>query len=141
MWKGIKMSTIHIYADGACFPNPGEMAVGIVLEHKGRVKEISQKIGQGTNNRAELMAIKIGLEAIKDRSIPVKVLSDSQYALMTITGKWSRAKNQELIDSIEELAKNFFSVSYQWIRGHSGDMFQERADSLANQFFEKGCDL
>lgn len=129
---------IELYADGAAFPNPGNMGIGIVLVYKGHIKEHSEEIGKGTNNAAELMAIKVGLELIKDRTIPVTVISDSQYALNCIKGNWSPKKNIELISEIHALIGTFDKVFFKWVRGHSGNKYNERADALANQYFANG---
>lgn len=124
---------IELYTDGACVPNPGEMAIGGVLFYKGKLKEFSGKIGKGTNNIAELTAIEYGLGMIKDRSIPVTVISDSQYAINSLNGKWKPKKNQDLINAIKLLIKDFESVNFKWVRGHNGNKFNERADELANR--------
>ncbi len=127
---------LEIYCDGACFPNPGEMAIGVVLVWNKHTKEIGEKIGEGTNNIAELTAVKRGLELVKDRTKPITVITDSQYALNCLTGKWNPSKNVELISEIKDLISEFSTVKYKWVRGHSGDKYQEKADSLANQFFK-----
>lgn len=123
---------IKLYTDGAAFPNPGKMGIGVVLCYKHHKKEIGESIGYGTNNIAELSAIKRGLSEIKDRSIPVTVISDSLYALNVVNGKWKARKNIPLILEIQELVKKFDDVRFKWVRGHSGNKLQERADELAN---------
>lgn len=133
---------IELYADGACFPNPGNMAVGVVLKYGNHIKEFSEEIGEGTNNIAELTAIKFGLEKIKDRTIPVKVISDSQYALNVITGKWNPKSNHNLIHELGLLISEFSDINFRWERGHTGkNEHHERADYLANQFFTNGYDF
>lgn len=132
---------IQLYSDGACFPNPGSMAIGVVLVWGDHHKEFSEKIGEGTNNIAELTAIKFGLEKIKDKTIPVRIISDSQYALNSISGKWNPAKNKELILNIRELLEEFSQVGFRWVRGHNGNKWNERADALANQYFSNGYDF
>ena len=127
------MKAIEIYADGACAPNPGSMGIGVVLKYGEKTKEISRLIGPGTNNIAELSAIKIGLESIKDRSLPVTIFSDSQYAIKSISGEWNGPSNRELIREIQEILNGFESVDLKWIRGHAGNLHQERADYLANK--------
>lgn len=129
---------IELYCDGAAFPNPGECAIGIVLVYKGHIKEVGEKIGTGTNNIAELTAIKRGLELIKDKTRPITIISDSQYALNCISGKFKPSKNIELISSIKTILDEFEDFKLKWVRGHSGNKYQERADHLANQFFING---
>ena len=129
---------IELYTDGACIPNPGEMAIGGVLVYRGHTKEYSQKIGKGTNNIAELTAIQQGLALIKNKSVPVTIISASQYALNCLNGKWNPKKNIELINDIKKSIKSFKSVSFKWVKGHNGNRYNERADSLANQYFPYG---
>lgn len=129
---------IELYSDGACFPNPGNMAIGIVLIYKGHIKEHSEEIGKGTNNIVELTAVKLGLEMIKTRDIPVTIISDSQYALNCLKGNWNPSKNIELIKEIQEIIKGFEKIHFKWVRGHAGDKYNERADQLANKYFSDG---
>lgn len=123
---------IDLYTDGAALPNPGKMGIGIVLRYKHHTKEIGEGIGYGTNNIAELTAIKRGLLEIKNRSVPVTIHSDSMYALNVVNGRWNAKKNIPLIAEIQELVKTFESVTFRWVRGHSGNKYQEKADQLAN---------
>lgn len=125
---------IELYADGAAFPNPGGMGIGIVLVYKQHVKEYGCHIGQGTNNIAELTAIKRGLELIKNKTIPVRIISDSKYALNVLNGSWQAKKNILLIKEIQNMFKEFQKIEFKWVRGHSGIKYQERADSLANYY-------
>jgi ribonuclease HI len=137
----LEKDTILLYADGACFPNPGNMAIGVVLYYNGHTKEYSQQIGQGTNNIAELAAIQAGLGLIKNDQIPVIVVSDSQYALNCIAGKFNPSKNVEIISQIQSMVSQFKSVKFRWVRGHSGDRYNARADYLSNQYFKNSYDL
>jgi ribonuclease HI len=129
---------IELYADGACFPNPGNMAIGIVLVYGGHTKTHSEEIGKGTNNVAELISIKIGLAMIKKRDIPVTIISDSQYALNCLKGNWNPQKNKALITEIKKLISEFDTVHLKWVRGHNGNKYNEQADHLANQYFSDG---
>jgi len=100
---------IEIYTDGACVPNPGKMGIGIVFRYKGKQREISRLIGDGTNQVAELTAIKVALMEIKDKSIPTTVYSDSMYALNIISGKWRPKKHLELVNKRWWSASLFYS--------------------------------
>src|SRR5205814_508608 len=71
-------NAIHVWTDGACEGNPGPAGLGVVIIDGGEHRELSEYLGQGTNNIAELTAILRGLESIADRKRPVIVYSDSQ---------------------------------------------------------------
>jgi ribonuclease HI len=129
----MEKDTVLLYSDGACIPNPGAMGIGGVLVFNGHTKEYSKELGEGTNNIAELTAISYGLTLISDKSIPVIVVSDSQYALNCLSGKWNPKKNIAVINDIKRLIAEFDSVGFKWVRGHAGDKHNERADELANQ--------
>ena len=125
-------SPIHIYTDGACFGNPGPMGIGVVLLADDRRKEISEYLGPlGTNNIAELTAIQRGLEAIKDRSRPIIVYSDSAYSIGVLSKKWKAKANLDLIAAIKALLAKFPKVSFVKVAGHSGIPENERCDQLA----------
>ena len=81
----LKQDAISIYTDGACSGNPGPAGIGVVMYYKGHRKEISRYIGLATNNIAELEAIKTGLEAVRNRSLPVLLYTDSSYSLGLLT--------------------------------------------------------
>lgn len=124
---------IEIYCDGACFPNPGKMGIGIVLLYKGHSKEVSQLSGEGTNNIAELTAVQESLKLLKRNDIPVKIYSDSMYAVNQLSGRWNPKKNIELINDIKQDLKKLDNFELIWVRGHSGNRWNERADYLANR--------
>src|SRR5688572_28716062 len=74
-------NAIHVWTDGACTGNPGPAGLGVVIIDGQERKELSEYLGQGTNNIAELMAIFRGLEEVPDRARPVIVYSDSAYSI------------------------------------------------------------
>ncbi len=123
---------IMIFTDGACLGNPGPMGIGVVIldaQHSSR-KEISEFIGYGTNNIAELTAILRGLEqAPKYRR--VVVYSDSAYALGVVFQGWKAKANLELIEEIKEWMRHFLEVRFEKVLGHSGIPENERCDELA----------
>lgn len=129
---------IEMYTDGAAIPNPGHIGCGIVLIYNNHIKEISQYIGHGTNNMAELCAIKVGLHNIKKTTIPITVFSDSMYAVNILSGKWRTKENIDLVFEIKKLISEFDSVKIEWIRGHTGNKHNERADVLANMAAKQG---
>lgn len=125
------MESIKIYTDGACSGNPGISGIGIVLIYNDQIKKISKNIGHGTNNIAELQAIKVALETVKRKDIPVVIYTDSQYCIGTLTGKWKAKLNVELIKDIQKLMKTFKDIKFVKVSGHSGDKYNEMANTLA----------
>jgi len=127
---------IHLYTDGACSMNPGPAGVGILMIYKQHERRISKFLGNATNNIAELTAIKIGLESIKDKDKSVVVYTDSQYAIgVLINSFWKIKKNIELITEIKDLLLKFKKVEFQWTRGHNGHSENEIVDKLAVQAY------
>lgn len=124
---------IIIYADGSCSCNPGLMGIGVYLKYGKHEKRISKAIGHGTNNIAELVAIKEAILSIKNKDIPIKIYTDSQYSQKTIMGVWNASSNIELIYSIQKLIKQFKDVQILWVRGHSGVLGNEIANDLAEK--------
>jgi ribonuclease HI len=124
-------NTVFVYTDGASSGNPGPAGIGVVLKCKDLHKEISQYIGEATNNIAELEAIRTGLLAIKNTGLPIRVFTDSSYALGVLSKGWKPKKNQDLIESIMELKKKFKDLKFIKVKGHSGHPENEAADRLA----------
>ena len=135
--------TVTIYTDGACIGNPGAGGYGVVMLQGGRQKKLSGGYRKTTNNRMELLAVIEGLRALKRRS-RVTLYSDSQYVVNAVNEGWARGwkangwrRNKKevalnpdlwemLLDQIDR-----HDVEFQWVRGHSGDPGNERADALA----------
>ncbi len=139
---------VEIYTDGACRGNPGPGGWGVVLRYKGREKTLYGGEPHTTNNRMELMAAIAGLEALKRRS-QVALTTDSQYVKRGITewmSDWKRrgwktadrkpVKNVDLWQRLDEVVGKH-KVSWHWVRGHTGHVENERADSLANQAIDE----
>jgi len=132
-----------IHTDGACRGNPGPGGWGALLDWKGTVKELSGSEAETTNNRMELTAVIMGLSALK-RPTQAMVQTDSQYVIKGIT-EWLPAwkargwrtadrkpvKNQDLWEKLDQLAGQH-TLTWQWVKGHSGDPGNERVDELAN---------
>jgi ribonuclease HI len=129
---------IRIYTDGASSGNPGPAGIGILLEYKGQVKEISKFIGQATNNVAELEAIHTGLLELKKKDMPVVVFTDSSYAQGVLSLGWKARKNRGLVDKIRKLLASFKDVRLVKVRGHAGHPQNERADRLARMAVTSG---
>jgi ribonuclease HI len=126
-------SPIFFYTDGACSGNPGPAGSGVVvIQNDTVVHEISQSLGVATNNIAELTAIKLGLEFLKDHhSTPVTVYTDSTYSIGILTKNWKAKANVDLVGSIRQLMKPFKRLKLTHVKGHSGHPGNERADLLA----------
>ncbi|MBF0120997.1 MAG: ribonuclease HI [Desulfobacterales bacterium] len=128
---------ITIYTDGASSGNPGPSGIGIFLKYGKHEKEISRFIGSGTNNIAELEAIKTALLELKRTDIPVKIFTDSSYAQGVLTKKWKAKANIELIKSIKEIISKFKDIKIIKVEGHAGNTGNEKADYLATIAIKK----
>ncbi|MBX3496128.1 MAG: ribonuclease HI [Parvibaculum sp.] len=136
--------TVDIYTDGACSGNPGPGGWGALMIWNGHEKEISGGEPATTNNRMELMAAIMGLEALK-RGTRVRIHTDSTYVKDGITkwihnwkkNGWKNAakqpvKNAELWKRLEAALESH-EVSWHWVKGHSDHPENDRADALARQ--------
>ena len=123
---------IKIYTDGACSINPGMGGWGaIIIFESGEQKEISGSELETTNNRMEITAVikSLELEELKNDD-KVKIYSDSTYVINTITKNWKRNTNNDLWDQLDKLLEKRI-VEWEWVKGHSGNKFNEIADNLA----------
>lgn len=124
---------IIVYTDGGASPNPGPCGIGVVILDRGERREISEYLGEGTNNIAELTAVLRGLESIApaDRTRPVLLHSDSEYSIGVLTLGWKPKKNIELIAEIRALIGHFPRLRLIKVPAHSGVPENERCDQLA----------
>ena len=123
---------IHVWTDGACSGNPGRAGLGVVILGDGPgEREISEYLGDATNNIAELTAILRGLQAVSDRTRPVIVYSDSAYSIGLLTKSWKAKKNVELVDELRALTRTFRDLRFVKVAGHAGIALNERVDQLA----------
>jgi cyclic pyranopterin phosphate synthase len=122
---------IELYTDGACLGNPGGPGGwGAVLVEDSRQREISGHEARTTNQRMEITAAIKGLEQTLPGS-QVKVVSDSQYVVKTMTQGWQRKANRDLWAKLDAIVADR-RVNWEWVRGHNGHPMNELADSLAN---------
>jgi ribonuclease HI len=135
--------SVIIYTDGACRGNPGPGGWGAILSYKGNTKELYGGERETTNNRMELLAAINALEALTQPSA-VQVNCDSKYVLQGIT-EWmdgwkkrgwktaskSPVKNEDLWRRLDA-ARTPHRIEWKWVKGHSGDKGNDRADELAN---------
>jgi len=137
------MRKVTIYTDGACSGNPGPGGYGTVLIHGEYRKELSGGEAQTTNNRMEIMAVIIGLEALK-QPCEVALYSDSRYVVDAIEKGWvTRWKQNNWMRNKKEAALNVdlwermlplldvHKVAFHWVKGHAGHPENERCDELA----------
>lgn len=136
---------VIIYTDGACTGNPGPGGYGVVLIYGEHRRELSGGYRRTTNNRMELMGPIKGLEAL-NQSCRVTLHSDSQYVVEGIEkgrakrwrgngwmrNKRERAVNPDLWGKLLDQCENH-EVEFRWVRGHAGDVENERCDQLAVQ--------
>ena len=139
---------VIMYTDGAAKGNPGRGGYGVVLltaDRKHR-KELSEGFRLTTNNRMELLAVIIGLEALKKPGTSIKVYSDSRYVVDAVEKKWlfGWEKKNFAKKANPDLWKRFLKiyrkhkVTFQWVKGHANIIENERCDELAVEAAESG---
>ena len=132
-----------MYTDGACSGNPGPGGYGTILEYGEHIRELSGGFRNTTNNRMEMMAVIVGLSALK-QSCNVTVFSDSRYIVDAIEKGWARRwQSNSWMRNKKEKARNIdlwkrllpllekHRVRFRWIKGHSRHPQNERCDHLA----------
>jgi ribonuclease HI len=124
-------ATFVAYTDGACSGNPGPAGLGVVLLHGASRRELSEYLGVGTNNVAELTAILRAIEAVGPSDESVHVHTDSQYAIGVLQKGWKPKANQALIASIKTAMSGLKRLHLVYVPGHAGVPLNERADALA----------
>jgi ribonuclease HI len=135
---------IEIYSDGACKGNPGPGGWGALMSSGIHCKELFGGEWETTNNRMELTAVIESLKALKKPS-EVRIFTDSQYVQKGVNDwmvgwkarGWRTAdkkpvKNVDLWQALEPLLA-LHQIEWRWVKGHSGNPGNERADELANQ--------
>lgn len=143
------MKQIEIYTDGACSGNPGPGGWGAVLVYNGKEKELSGSEKNTTNNRMELTAVIMALNAL-NQPCEVKLTTDSKYVCDAINKSWvySWRKNgwkksdkkpalnvdlwKELLTLLEK-----HEVEFIWVKGHNGHKYNEICDALAVKEYQK----
>jgi ribonuclease HI len=126
-------NTIFVFTDGACTGNPGPAGIGVFFQYLDHTKEISRFIGPGTNNIAELTAIKVALQEIKDHTLPIALFTDSSYCYGLLTGSYKAKKNRDLVEEIKKNMRRFPLLKLFKVEGHRGVEGNEKANFLAQQ--------
>ena len=140
---------VELFTDGACSGNPGPGGYGTILRYGTVEKELSGGEPETTNNRMELTAVIVGLQALK-KPCHVVIWSDSQYFVNGITKGWAEswkangwrkkdkkpALNADLWDTLLlELERHEYEI--HWVKGHAGHPENERCDKLAVEAYQK----
>jgi ribonuclease HI len=135
--KATTAETVHVWTDGACSGNPGPMGIGIVVIAGERRKEHGEFLGRGTNNIAELTAIRRGLEIAATiapgRDRPIRVYTDSSYSIGLLSQGWKAKANQALVAELRDFLSGYSRLRMVKVEGHKGVAENERCDLLARQ--------
>ncbi|MED7789245.1 ribonuclease HI [Francisella sp. 19X1-34] len=148
-----RKNNVIAYTDGACKGNPGIGGWGAILSYNGVEKEIYGAEKETTNNRMELLAAIRTLETLK-RKCDITIFTDSKYLQNGIkqwlanwkANGWKTAakkevKNKDLWQELDSLSQ-IHNITWSWVKGHSGNQGNEKADELANkaiaELMEKG---
>ncbi|WP_256004993.1 ribonuclease HI [Pedobacter deserti] len=130
---------IELYTDGAASGNPGPGGYGVILRSGKHYKELSAGFRLTTNNRMELLAVIVGLSALKQPGQQVIVYSDSKYVIDSVEKKWvfgwlktdfKGKKNRDLWLKFLSVYK-LHDVKFVWVKGHNNHPENERCDQLA----------
>lgn len=130
---------IIIYTDGAASGNPGPGGYGVVMQAGKHYKEISQGFRLTTNNRMELLAVIVALEALKNTGSKAKIYTDSKYVCDSVEKGWvfgwekvrfKKKKNPDLWIRFLKVYRQH-DVKFQWVKGHANIPGNERCDRLA----------
>lgn len=135
---------IIVYTDGGSINNPGPGGYGVVIKEDGNLRELSGGFRYTTNNRMEMTAAIVALDALENSGRPILLHSDSSYLVNGIEKGWARswrkrgwrksdgepALNADLWERLLDLL-DYMDVRFKWVKGHAGNEFNERCDQLA----------
>lgn len=139
---------VHAFTDGACRGNPGPGGWGVLLRYNQHEKELYGAEAETTNNRMELMAAIMALEALS-QECQITITTDSKYVMHGISEwiiNWKKrgwktaakkpVKNQDLWIRLDEQVQQHH-VRWEWVKGHDGHEGNEMADQLANRAIDE----
>ncbi len=141
---GLAPGTWVVFTDGACLDNPGPSAAAAVLSGPGgERKEASRFLGRGTNQRAELAALRLGLALLDQAGVPpgapAVLCTDSRYAEgMAVLG-WKVRANVDLVEPLRAALAGRPGARIRWIAGHAGIDGNEQVDALALATARRGA--
>ncbi|MDY3979107.1 MAG: ribonuclease HI [Tidjanibacter sp.] len=133
------MPQVTIYTDGSALGNPGKGGYGAVLLSPPYRKEMSAGYKMTTNNRMELLAVIVALEALKFDGTDVTLYSDSQYVVNAVEKGWlfgwekkgfAKQKNPDLWQRFLKVYRRH-NVRFVWVKGHANTVENNRCDALA----------
>lgn len=135
-----------VYTDGSARGNPGKGGYGVVMISGSYKRELFQGFRCTTNNRMELLAVIVALEALKKPRTQVTIYSDSKYVVDSVEKRWVFNWNKMGFKGKKnvDLWKRFLvvyplhSVKFVWVKGHAGNLYNERCDVLAVNAAEGG---
>ncbi|MBW1754713.1 MAG: ribonuclease HI [Deltaproteobacteria bacterium] len=122
---------ILAYADGACSGNPGPAGVGAIAIWADQTRELSEYIGEATNNIAELMGVLRAVELAQELGRPLRLYTDSKYSIGVLTQGWKAKANKELVAKVRQALEAHPDTKLFHVRGHQGVRLNEHADELA----------
>ena len=138
---------VTIFTDGSCLSNPGPGGWAAVLRWRDNAKEIAGHEADTTNNRMELKAAIMGLNAVT-RAMPIALHTDSRYVMNGVQDWMPRWKangwktagkkpvaNQDLWEQLDQAVQRH-DITWHWVKGHAGNEFNERCDQLARSAAE-----
>ncbi|HAI01542.1 MAG: ribonuclease HI, partial [Flavobacteriales bacterium] len=140
------MAKVTMYTDGGASGNPGPGGYGTLLMYGEHVKEMSEGFRLTTNNRMELLAVIVGLEALTRDGIEVDVYSDSKYVVDAVEKRWvfgwekkgyKDKKNPDLWQRFLRVYRRH-QVRFHWVKGHAGNPLNERVDAMAVAAYQTG---
>ena len=127
-----------IYTDGGCADNPGGpggYAAIVIKQDVLEIEKFSGGFASTTNNRMEIMAAIVALNSLPEGSTYL-LYSDSQYMINCFNGIWARRKNEDLFELLDKAAKGK-TGKMEWVRGHSGDVYNEWCDKMCQEAMAK----
>ncbi|MCP3941017.1 MAG: ribonuclease HI [Desulfobacteraceae bacterium] len=141
------IGTIVVYTDGGAIGNPGPGGYGVVIKDK---KELKGGYNLTTNNRMELKAVMVAMEALGAEKAPIVLHSDSKYVINGLNKGWAKnwkknnwiksdgnpAMNADMWAILLDLQEGL-DITFKWIKGHAGNPLNERCDELANKTARK----
>ena len=140
------MAKVTMFTDGGASGNPGPGGYGTLLMYGEHVKEMSEGFRLTTNNRMELLAVIVGLEALTRDGVEVDVYSDSKYVVDAVMKRWvfnwekkgyKDKKNPDLWQRFLRIYRKHH-VTFHWVKGHAGNPLNERVDAMAVAAYQTG---
>ncbi len=138
---------LTIYTDGAARGNPGPGGYGAILKWGEVEKELSGGYRLTTNNRMEIMAVIVALEALTKTNLQIKIYSDSQYVVKAVQQGWLNnwiktdfkggKKNKDLWKRYYQLSQKH-KIQFVWVKGHADNPYNNRCDELATEAADMG---